>query len=157
MCFNVPLDDQGQPEVPEEQPEKGREVSEALPEEALIAKTSEAVRRAEEEAAELHNEMDARLAEIEKKAKSAKQSFAKSGVKAEHRVGSGGVEPGGQRGLGIGMAVAMSILGLPIAGFFIGVFIEMNGGSDQVKVWLGLGGAIAGIAHGAWLAQKLSK
>lgn len=151
------MDDQGQPEVPNEQPEKGREESEALPEEALIAKTSAAVKRAEEEAAELHSHMDARIADIERKAKSAKQSFVKAGMKAEHRVGSGGVEPGGQRGLGIGMAVAMSILGLPIAGFFIGLFIEMNGGSDQVKVWLGLGGAIVGIAHGAWLAQRFSK
>lgn len=150
------MDDQGQPEVPEQKPGEGREVPEAPLEEILIAKTSDAVRRAEEEAAELHSHMDARLAEIERRAKSAKQSFVKSGVKAEHRIGEGGSEPGGQRGLGIGMAVAMSILGLPIAGFFIGLFIEMNGGSDQFKVWLGLGGAVIGIAHGAWLAQKLS-
>ena len=151
------MDEQGQPEVPEQKPGEGREVSEAPLEEVLVAETSAAVKRAEEEAAELHSHMDARLAEIERRAKSAKQSFIKSGVKAEHRIGEGGAEPGGQRGLGIGMAVAASILGLPVAGFFIGLFIEMNGGSDQYKVWLGLGGAIIGIAHGAWLAQKMTK
>ncbi len=151
------MDGQGRPDVPEEESGKGREEPEALSEDALVAKTSAAVRRAEEEADDLHNHMEDRLAAIEKRAKSAKESFVKSGVKAEHRVGSMGAEPGGQRGLGIGMAVAMSILGLPVAGFFIGLMIEMNGGSDQFKVWFGLGGAVIGMAHGAWLAQKMNK
>lgn len=142
------MDEPGQQEAPEESSD---------PKEVLLDKASLAARRAEEEAEALHNDMDARLTELEKKAKSAKQSYRNAGTKAEHLTGMNTVQPGSQRGLGIGMAVAMSIIGLPLSGFFVGWFIEMQGGSSQWKTWLGLGGAIVGIIHGAWMAQKLQK
>lgn len=142
------MDERGQQEAPEESSD---------PKEVLLDKASLAARRAEEEAEALHSEMDSRLADLEKKAKSAKQSYRKAGTKSEHLTGMNAVEPGSQRGLGIGMAVAMSIIGLPLSGFFIGWFIEMQGGSSQWKTWLGLGGAIVGIIHGAWMAQKLQR
>lgn len=142
------MDERGPSEAPEESGD---------PQDALLDKTSEAVKRAEEEAAALHEDMEAKLARLEAKTKSAKQSYRQAGTKAEHRVGMGGIEPGSQRGLGIGMAVAMSIIGLPLGGFFVGWFIEMQGGSPEWKTWLGLGGAVIGIIHGAWMAQKLQK
>ncbi len=142
------MDERGPSEAPEESGD---------PQDALLGKASDVVRRAEEEAEALHNDMEAKLAELEAKTKSAKQSYRQAGTKAENRVGMGGVEPGSQRGLGIGMTVAMSIIGLPMAGFFIGLFIEMQGGSPEWKSWLGLGGAVLGIVHGAWMAQKLQK
>lgn len=148
VCFNAPMDERGQQEAPEESSD---------PQEVLLEKASLAARRAEEESEALHTEMDARLADLERKAKSAKQSYRNAGTKAENRTGMNAVEPGSQRGLGVGMAVAMSIIGLPIGGFFIGMFIEMQGGSTEWKTWLGLGGAVVGIIHGAWMAQKLQK
>lgn len=121
---------------------------------ALAERAEKAASDAREEAASLSREMEERLAKLESRAKSGKASFERAAVRPQEEGKSTGMVG---RGLAVGLAVAYSIIGLPLGGFAIGWFIESRGGAPGWQAGLGIGGAIIGVAHGAWLAQRLQK
>jgi hypothetical protein len=121
----------------------------------LTQQTEEAAKRARAQAEALTKDAEERLAAIDRRVKSAKSSYNKAKTNPEdHGSSLGGSSA---RGLAFGLAIATSIIGLPIGGFAIGWLIELQGGDPQWKLWLGGGGAVLGIAHGAWLASKVQR
>jgi hypothetical protein len=122
--------------------------------EALVDRAERAAADARAEAASLSQEMEERLARLESRAKSGKASFDRAAVRPKEESKSTSVVG---RGLAVGLAVAYSIIGLPLAGFALGWFIESQGGAPGWVAGLGIGGAVVGVAHGAWLAQRLQK
>lgn len=67
------------------------------------------------------------------------------------------VAPDTGKSLGMGLTIAYTIIGMPLAGFFIGLLIDSRVGGDHWRTWLAAGGSIFGLAGAVLLLQRSSK
>lgn len=102
----------------------------------------ERVRQAQGEIAEIDDEFHERLRALEQRAEDAHGGYQKKEAEKQRAQRSDGES---SRGLGVGLSVAYTILGMPMVGAGIGWFVDKQTG---LKVFLGLGtvgGAVLGV------------
>ncbi|HRF58900.1 MAG TPA: hypothetical protein PLH94_03175 [Fimbriimonadaceae bacterium] len=100
------------------------------------------VREAQAEIAGIDDEFHDRLKQLEARAEAAHGGYQKK-VAEQERVRKG--EGESSRGLGVGLSVAYTILGMPMVGAGVGWLVDQQTG---MKVFLGLGtvgGAVLGV------------
>jgi F0F1-type ATP synthase assembly protein I len=100
----------------------------------------------------VHDEMLSRLESIEQRAASAKQTLDKT--KPQSNSLSGGMDQKSALGMGMGLTMAYTIVGTPLAGYGAGLLINKATGANGWQIWLTLLGAIIGIG---WVAMVSSR
>ncbi len=108
-------------------------------------------KRASEKADDLHSEYDAKLAELEKKAREAR---GRESVKIASKDAMLKSDAEAARGLGVGLSIAYTILGVPLVGLAIGWALDSH---YQSNVFKGLGtvsGAVLGIILAFWMMNR---
>lgn len=102
----------------------------------------ERVRQAQEEIAGIDDEFHDRLRELEGRAQAAHGGYKRKEAEKERARRSDGES---SRGLGVGLSVAYTILGMPMLGAGVGWFVDKQ---TRMSVFLGLGtvaGAVLGV------------
>jgi F0F1-type ATP synthase assembly protein I len=117
------------PDEPESSPDAERAIEER-------------VRQAQAEIAGIDDEFHDRLRQLEARAEAAQGGYKKKEAEKDRVRKSDGES---SRGLGVGLSVAYTILGMPMVGAAIGWFVDKQTG---MKIFLGLGtvgGAVLGV------------
>lgn len=95
-----------------------------------------------------------KLNELEAKMQQAKQATNKATGKAKDDSMSGSLDRGTAVGMGFGLTLAYTIVGMPIAGYFLGKLINSLTGKSGFEVWLTIIGGIIGVA---WVSMVASR
>ncbi|MEI7987212.1 MAG: hypothetical protein WCI55_16440 [Armatimonadota bacterium] len=97
------------------------------------------------------DEFDDKLKELEVKAQAMKEKREAQKVQAAKEVRS---TQESNAGLGMGMAIAYVIIGIPLVGGLIGLGLnKLTGGTAWIVIF-GLGGMVAGLGYAVYLATK---
>jgi F0F1-type ATP synthase assembly protein I len=100
----------------------------------------------------VHDEMLSKLDAIEQRAASAKQTLDKTKPQANSL--SGGMDQKSALGMGLGLTMAYTIVGTPLAGYGIGLLINKSTGGNSWHIWLTLLGSVIGIGWVAMVANR---
>jgi F0F1-type ATP synthase assembly protein I len=119
-----------------------------------IDSTSEIADEARKKLDAIEDDFDSRFADLEARAKASKttQQRRESRVAAEQKS-----DRESARGLGIGLSIAYTILGVPLGFFGIGYLIDKASGTTIWQNALGLTGCALGVGTAIWMAQKANK
>lgn len=91
-------------------------------------------------------EFDAKMAGIRKKQAQAEEQRQKDSM----------VAPDTGKSLGMGLTIAYTIIGMPLAGYIIGLLIDNRVGGDHWRTWLAAGGCLFGLGGAVLLLQRNS-
>ncbi len=61
------------------------------------------------------------------------------------------------RGLGVGLSIAYTIIGVPIFGYFVGYLIDRQVGGKLFAPLFTTGGAVLGLTYAVWVLQRNTK
>lgn len=142
-----------EPRPPHDSQDEPQDPLEKLKEEnssAIEAAAAQARAKLESEDAAVSaklSEFDSKMAGIRKKQADAVAQREKDSM----------VAPDTGKSLGMGLTIAYTIIGMPLAGFFIGLFVDSRVGGDHWRTWLAAGGSIFGLAGAVLLLQRNSK
>lgn len=100
------------------------------------------IEKAREEAAKIDDEFDVRLRALEEKAKSHNAVRDSKAHETKRRMES---DRENARGLGVGLSIAYTLIGLPMLGLIVGWFLDQRTGSTSYRSYGVLIGAIFGI------------
>jgi tetrahydromethanopterin S-methyltransferase subunit G len=100
------------------------------------------------------DEYERKLSELEEKVKQAQAAKAKATGKAEDGSMSGSLDRGTAVGMGFGLTLAYTIVGTPIAGYFLGKLINSLTGRNGFEIWLTIIGGIIGVAWVSMVATR---
>jgi hypothetical protein len=92
---------------------------------------------------EVHEEMLSKVEQIEARAAKAKQVYDQT--KPQDNSLSGGLDKKTSLSMGLGLMMAYTIIGMPMAGFGLGLLINKATGTQGWQIWLTLIGSIIGI------------
>jgi F0F1-type ATP synthase assembly protein I len=109
--------------------------------EAQITTLDSGLAEFREQAAEIDREFHDRLNKLEARADAVKATKAAKQAVEIKQLKTSADEA---KGLGIGLTMAYTLLGCPVAGYLIGLAVEKSGGPPYVKDW----GAVIGIVVG---------
>lgn len=98
--------------------------------------------------------MDAKLDDMEARAGRAKRSSAVTGVQTEGLFKGNDRED--YRGMGVGMSAAYAIIGLPIAGWLVGLALANFGGMPEAMTACVGTGVVAGFAMALLILKRHS-
>ncbi|MBL8088369.1 MAG: hypothetical protein JNM85_09925 [Chthonomonas sp.] len=124
------------------------------PEETPEEATHRAAREAREKLEEIEASFKGRMQKLEDRAKESRNKR-----EAEKREKLKELKQSGEdaRGLGIGMQIAYTILGLPLVGFVVGMLIDRSTHSTVWQNALGLGGTFLGVGAALVLLNRENK
>lgn len=91
------------------------------------------------------DEYEQKLNLLDEKMRVAKAAKAKATGKVEDASLSGSFDRGTAVGMGFGLTLAYTIVGMPIAGFFLGKLLNNLTGKEGFHIWLTIFGGIIGI------------
>ena len=97
------------------------------------------------------SEFDEKLHALEEKAQAMKQRREAQKVQAEKEVKSTQMS---NEGLGMGMTLMYTVLGLPLLGGIIGMFLDKATGGNAWIVIFGMGGMVLGIGAAVFLLYR---
>ena len=97
------------------------------------------------------DEFDEKLHALEVKAQAMKERREAQKVQAEKEVKSTQMS---NEGLGIGMTLAYTVLGLPLLGGIVGMFLDKATGGNAWIVIFGMGGMVLGIGCAVFLLYR---
>lgn len=105
-----------------------------------------------EEASVAEDPVEARMREIEERARAAKAGLPK----AAERAGTATGDRGATNGLATGFAVAYTIVGGPLAGLIVGAGLDAATGANAWKAFLTILGAMVGVVMAVRLLNRMN-
>lgn len=109
--------------------------------------------RAERPSDTLDDEFDAKLRSIEERARTARTRKS-TGLKSPERDRQLESDRSAARGLGVGLSIAYTMLGLPVFGWGVGWLLDRNTDSNVFVPLFTLGGAVVGIAMAVYMVNR---
>ena len=121
--------------------------------EALQAKASEVRARAEEEGTAAASDLDAKLRDLEERARQSRRGLERAHAQDE-AAKPASVESA--QGLGVGLTIAYGIIGTPLAGWLVGMAIDRKP-NGPVGAALTVIGAAAGVVWAIVVLNRTNK
>ncbi len=121
---------------------------------SLEEQTQQVVDEAKRDLEATRDEFEGRLASLENRAATARKHQEIKKAEDERRMKS---DQSSASGLGVSLSIAYSIIGLPVAGFLIGLLIIRQGGSSSWRDGLILVGAFAGVFYAIFMLNRLNR
>lgn len=121
---------------------------------AMGLDSSPVIDNAKKEAAKIDDEFEARLKELEERAKGSHQTRENKKLETNRRMAS---DRDSAKGLGLGLSIAYTIIGLPLLGVLIGWFMDQRVGGQTFTSIGVLVGSVLGIVGTVFMLSKANR